>query len=96
MKLAVVADTSPINYLLATGYIEVLPNLYGQVILPAAVHGELLDRGSSDTVRRWAIALPAWISSQSPAVASQLPSGLHRGEEERWTRLLWRRNFTPV
>lgn len=82
MKLVVVADTSPINYLLATGYIEVLPNLYGQVILPAAVHGELLDLGSSDKVRHWATALPAWISVQTPAVATQLRSGLHRGEME--------------
>ena len=75
MRLVVVSDTSPINYLLATGYIELLPNLYGQVILPSAVYGELSDRGSSDTVRQWASAFPAWISIQTPATSPQLPSG---------------------
>ena len=34
MSVVVVADTSPINYLLETGYVELLPRLYGQVILP--------------------------------------------------------------
>lgn len=92
MSLAVVADTSPINYLLETGYIEVLPSLYGKVILPTAVHGELSDRGSSDAVRQWASTLPAWISVQTPAASPQLPSGYIEG---RWTLLPWRRKCTP-
>jgi len=80
MSLLVVADTSPINYLLETGYIELLPILYGQVILPTAVHSELSSKGSSEIVRVWAGAPPAWISIQSPAQSHQLPGGLHRGE----------------
>lgn len=80
MSLVVVADTSPINYLLETGHIDLLPALYGQVILPSTVHSELSSRGSSETVRVWANTLPAWISIQSPAQFPQLQSGLHRGE----------------
>ncbi len=80
MSMVVVADTSPINYLMETGYIEVLPSLYGQVLLPTSVHEELLDKGSSDIVRKWASALPSWISVQTPAASPPLPSGLHRGE----------------
>lgn len=80
MSLVVVADTSPINYLLQTGNVDLLPRLYGQVVLPTAVHNELLDRGSLDVVREWAGALPAWISVQAPTTAPESVSGLHRGE----------------
>lgn len=80
MSVVVVADTSPINYLLETGYVELLPRLYGQVILPTAVHSELSDRGSSEAVRQWSSALPAWITVQEPTASPQLLSGLHRGE----------------
>jgi hypothetical protein len=37
----VVADASPIFYLLSVGQIEVLPQLFGKVFLPDAVHQEL-------------------------------------------------------
>jgi predicted nucleic acid-binding protein len=85
MTLVGVADTSRINYLLEAGYleagyIEVLPSLYGQVIIRTAVHGELSDRGSSDALRQWASAPPAWVSVQTPAASPRLSSSLHRGE----------------
>ena len=41
----VVADTSPLNYLVQTGAISVLPKLYGQVVIPQAVFDELSDPG---------------------------------------------------
>ena len=47
----IVADTSPVNYLLVTRYIDVLPRLYGKVILPESVLLELLDPCSSGEVR---------------------------------------------
>jgi len=33
----VIADTSPINYLLLIGHIDIVPALFEKVILPAAV-----------------------------------------------------------
>jgi hypothetical protein len=39
--LLVVADTSPINYLLLIGHIEILPALFKNVILPSVVRDEL-------------------------------------------------------
>lgn len=80
MNLVVVADTSPVNYLLETGYIDILPGLYGHVIIPATVHRELLSRGSSERLREWASALPGWVSIQSPLKSPELTRGLHRGE----------------
>ena len=36
-----IADTSPIQYLFQTGLLDLLPALYGEVILPEAVVSEL-------------------------------------------------------
>ena len=92
MNLVVVSDTSPINYLLATGYIELLPNLHGQVILPSAVYGELSVRGSSDTVRQWASAFRPGFRFKRLLLLLNCQAAYI---EERWMRLLWRRNCTP-
>jgi predicted nucleic acid-binding protein len=37
----IVADTSPIFYLLSIGHIDLLPQLFGKVFVPDAVHKEL-------------------------------------------------------
>jgi predicted nucleic acid-binding protein len=39
--MIVVSDTSPINYLLAIGQIEVLPKMFGMIIIPSSVMSEL-------------------------------------------------------
>ena len=56
----VVADTSPIFYLLSIGQIEVLPQLFGKVFLPDAVHQELCHLAAPTVIREWAADLPAW------------------------------------
>jgi predicted nucleic acid-binding protein len=39
--MVVVADTSPINYLILIDQIEILPRLYAGVIIPSAILEEL-------------------------------------------------------
>ena len=39
--MLIVADTSPINYLILLDQDTLLPRLYDQVVVPPAVHGEL-------------------------------------------------------
>ena len=39
----VIADTSPVNYLVLIGEIAILPRLYGQVLIPPEVLAELSD-----------------------------------------------------
>ena len=39
--MIVIADTSPINYLILIGEIEVLSALYGRVLIPPSVREEL-------------------------------------------------------
>jgi len=60
--MIVVADTSPINYLVRIETIDVLPQLYGTVIIPFAVLLELRAEGSPAAVLQWADNLPDWIA----------------------------------
>jgi predicted nucleic acid-binding protein len=64
---AVVSDTSPINYLIRVGEIEVLARLFGKVLIPPAVQQELQDAGAPDAVREWALSVPAWVRIVAPA-----------------------------
>jgi predicted nucleic acid-binding protein len=59
--MAVIADTSPLNYLLLTGAEEVLAALYHRVLIPEAVLQELQHPESPKIVAKWATRLPAWI-----------------------------------
>lgn len=59
--MIVVSNTSPINYLVLIDAQQVLPDLYGRVLMPTLVGDELLSPGTPEKVRRWFQAAPAWI-----------------------------------
>ncbi len=58
----VVADTSPLHYLILTNTIDLLPRLAEQTIAPTIVRAELLHEEAPPRVRAWAAALPAWLT----------------------------------
>jgi len=75
----VIADTSPVNYLILIGCIEILPRLFTRLVLPSAVEAELTSTGAPKEVRTWIARPPAWLEIiNAPAVAN--PAGIHRGE----------------
>jgi predicted nucleic acid-binding protein len=51
--MIVVADTSPINYLLLIKEIDTLSRMYGKVVIPRAVNEELLRPTAPEIVRVW-------------------------------------------
>jgi predicted nucleic acid-binding protein len=57
----VVADTGPINYLVLIDAIEVLPKLFEQVLVPAAVYDELSHADAPPPVRAFILRVPAWL-----------------------------------
>ena len=69
--MLVIADTGPVNYLLLIRHIEILPTLFGTVILPSAVRDELADDGSPLLVRDWIADPPAWLDIR-PAPGARL------------------------
>jgi predicted nucleic acid-binding protein len=59
--MIVVSDTSPINYLILTGYIEILPALFGAVLIPTEVFRELTRPNAPTLVREWTEQKPVWL-----------------------------------
>lgn len=59
--IVVVADTSPLNYLVQINCDHVLPSLYERVFVPAAVVEELNHPNSVTAVLEWLKRLPSWL-----------------------------------
>ena len=49
----VVADTSPLNYLILIEQVEILPALFEKVFVPQIVRDELQHSEAPESVRRW-------------------------------------------
>lgn len=82
--MLVVADTSPINYLILIQHERLLPTLYTQVLVPPAVLRELEDPETPEAVRTWIANPPAWLERRAPQqpLAATAFSVLGAGERE--------------
>jgi predicted nucleic acid-binding protein len=59
--MIVVADASPLRYLVAIGIVDLLKTLYGRVLVPEAVAAELQDAKTPALVRAFIAQPPAWL-----------------------------------
>jgi predicted nucleic acid-binding protein len=59
--LLVVADTSPVRYLVQIGLIELLARLFEEIKLPSIVAEELRHPSAQAAVRAWIEDLPEWV-----------------------------------
>ncbi len=59
--MIVVADTTPLNYLIQLGFPDVLREFYGRVLVPPAVLTEMRHPNAPPTVQAWAAAPPEWL-----------------------------------
>ena len=81
--MIVIADTSPLNYLIQIGEVEVLFRLYQRVIIPQAVLRELSRNASPLPVREWVASPPAWLEVRKAIIENRgLPYKLGAGELE--------------
>jgi predicted nucleic acid-binding protein len=81
--MIVVADTSPINYLILIDQIGILEVLYGRILIPHAVHEEMLSLKAPSSVRAWSKNPPHWLEILSPSTTLNSPvARLDRGETE--------------
>jgi predicted nucleic acid-binding protein len=79
----VVADTSPLRYLILIEHVHVLPALYGHVVVPPAVIAELNQEQTPDLVKTWLSNMPEWLQVQVPRRALTSPrTVLGAGERE--------------
>ncbi len=79
--MILVSDASPIHYLILIQAIDLLPRLYGHVLVPAAVVRELLDEDTPRTVRQWITTLPTWLEVCTVTSKEHYPL-LDMGERE--------------
>ena len=79
--MLVIAGSSPLIVLVNIGHIQVLPKLFGEVVIPPAVASEIAAPARPQIVRDFAAALPAWLSVRAPTAVQQIPE-LHQGEKE--------------
>lgn len=87
--MIVVADTSPVNYLVRSGYAWILPELFGRVIVPNAVIAELKHPHSPAEVRSFAQDPPGWLECVGiSGLDTSLSAVLGAGEREAITLAL--------
>jgi predicted nucleic acid-binding protein len=70
----VIADTSPVNYLLLIGEIAILPRLYGQVLIPLEVLAELSDADALPEVLQWVQLRPTWLQTRQVRTVDDDPA----------------------
>ena len=80
--MTVVSNTSPLNYLVLINLQDVLPALFGQVLIPEAVLHELRSPAAPQQVKDFLDDWPSWLDRR---VVSQIPPNLQQldsGEQE--------------
>ena len=63
--MIIVSNTSPINYLILIGHINLLPKMFKQIIIPQEVYNELSDAAAPLPVQTWIATPPDWLKVQS-------------------------------
>jgi predicted nucleic acid-binding protein len=81
--MIVVCDTSPICYLLLIEQIQILPQLFNQIMIPPGVQNELLAEQDFSLIQSWITDPPTWVNIQPvPQLLDNLPIKLGCGEQE--------------
>jgi len=80
--MIVVADTTPLRYLVVIEREHLLPALYGRVLIPPAVADELNQARTPEVVRAWLASSPSWLEIQQPTRTLKDEVDLDEGERE--------------
>ena len=81
--MIVVSNTSPLNYLILIGAVDLLFALFDSFHIPAAVRDELSDLATPAPVRQWIAQPPHWLRIEEVAPRSdEMLDALHQGERE--------------
>jgi predicted nucleic acid-binding protein len=78
----VVSDTSPLNYLILIDSVDVLPNLFQEVHVPAKIVEELQRSRAPISVRAWAATPPPWLRVTDPTTNLEASIRLDPGEAQ--------------
>lgn len=95
--MLVIADTSPLNYLVLIDAVDCLPRLYPGVVLPRGAWQELQHPDAPQVVVKWARSLPNWIAVRDApqSIDPELPT-LGEGEKQAIALAEFYRSETAV
>ena len=79
--MIVVSDTSPINYLLLIGQIDLIPCLFQQIVIPNVVRDEMLDPSAPPVLQEWIVNPPSWLTIQAVSGVDATLNILDPGEQ---------------
>lgn len=84
--MLVIADASPLHYLVLIASTDILPTLFGRIVLPRAVAAELQHPQTPAMVRLWMATPPAWLDIQNVGTTPDANlAHLDPGEQEAIT-----------
>jgi predicted nucleic acid-binding protein len=66
--MIVIADATPLHYLIINRDPDILKTLYGRIIIPEAVCRELQALRTPDAIKRWMASPPPWIEVRHVAL----------------------------
>jgi predicted nucleic acid-binding protein len=69
----IVSDNSPLNLLIRLGVEEVLPRLFGRVLIPPEVVGEMHHQKTPPEVRVFLANPPTWLQIKAPTTIQAIP-----------------------
>jgi predicted nucleic acid-binding protein len=78
--MLVVADSSPLLYLVLIGQARLLPALFGEIVIPEQVARELEHEKAPQSMRDFMAAKPEWLSVRNPRSVEPI-SGIDPGEQ---------------
>jgi predicted nucleic acid-binding protein len=65
--MSVVSNTTPLNYLILIGRVEILGDLHELIVIPGAVYEELTSPNTPKLVKDWTLNKPDWLRVQEIA-----------------------------
>ena len=77
--MLVVADSSPFVVLVKIDQVDVLPKLYGSIVIPTEVAAELSSPKRPVAVRSFIASAPIWLTVQAPMRVENI-NGIDEGE----------------
>jgi len=81
--MIVIADTTPLNYLILINHVDLLATLFGSTLVPQSVFEELSRAKTPAAVREWMAKPPSWLQVRSaPKSADPSLNTLDPGERD--------------
>jgi len=80
--MTVVADTTPLNYLILIDLTQIVSELFGQITIPRAVLNELQSPQAPDKIRQWLAQRPDWLVMREVQQDDPTLAHLDPGERE--------------